>query len=177
MKLLTKLVLIFLLLGIYYYLLLPDPPFPDPIPGSIQSTQGSDIETPLRRGYYTNVSREEAIDHFLSQIDYLPTLRFIYPPEDAQTVIRDQTQSNYLEEFAHPFRSSIYFNSYIAPANTEAILFNGEEFEQKIIIRYATSHPAVRIAIVSLSLLMLKFILQEWVDLARDIWRKKPKFL
>lgn len=177
MKLLTKLILIFLLLGIYYYLLLPDPPFPTPIPESTQSTQGSDVETPLRRGYYTNVSREEARNHYLAQLDYIPTLRFIYPPEEAQTVIRDQTQSNYLEEFVHPFRTSIFFNSYIAPENTEAIIFDGQEFEQKVIVRYVASHPLVRITVVTIALLMLKWIAFEWFDLMLNIWRRRPKFL
>lgn len=157
-------------------MLLPGHPFPSPLPGSTQSTQGSDVETPFRRGYYTNISREEAEQHYLSQINYLPTLRFVYPPEDAQTVIRDQTQSNYLIEFVHPFRSSIFFNSYIAPENVEQIYFNEELFEQKVIIKYVTSHPLTRILIVSLSLLLLKFIIQEWSDIASDIWQKKPKF-
>lgn len=176
MKLVAKLLFIAVLLGVYYYLLLPDPPFPQPIPSSTVSTQGSDIETPLRRGYYTNVSRDEAEQHYRSQVDYLPTIKFTYPPEDAQFIIRDQTQSNYLVEFVHPFRTSIYFNSYIAPANFERIIFDDQEFEQKVIIRYATSYPLVRISVVTIGILILKLLLVEWFNLTIEIWKKRPRF-
>lgn len=177
MKLSSRVFLIILLIGVYYYLLIPDPPFPNPLADSTQSTQGSDVETPFRRGYYTNTSRDEAITHYLSQLDHLPTLKFIYPPEDAQSAIRDQTQSNYLAEYVHPFRGSVFFNSYNPPDNVQQLYFEDVLYEQKIIIRYVTSSPIVRITVVTLSLFLLKLIIGQWIDLVKNLWKIRPKLV
>src|SRR3989344_9066600 len=92
-------------LPLFYYVSLPNPELPDIPPNSVQSNQPADVETPLRRGYYTNLSREEVIEFYKNEFNKknkLYTLRLNYPPEESQTIIRDQTRSTYLEELVHP---------------------------------------------------------------------------
>src|SRR5689334_19212994 len=104
-------------IGFMVYLFRPGPfaDFPAPPPGAVQSKEDADIESPLRRAYFTNYTREEVIAHYQNQFRMRPlTLTLNYPPEDAQTLIRDQTRSVYLEELVHPFRESLYVNGFIA---------------------------------------------------------------
>src|SRR5688572_10976337 len=114
MKLLLKIILIITCTAIAVYLLIPNYEFPNPPVDAVQSEEPADSESPLRRAYFTNYTREEVIQHYRSQISDIPLLlRLNYPPEEAQTIIRDQTRSNYLEELAHPMRSSLYINGFI----------------------------------------------------------------
>jgi hypothetical protein len=101
------------------YLLLTNPDFPSPPSASIQSNEPSDTHIPLRRAYFTNFTRGEVISSYRNQFTEsqflgipLPTLRLNYPPEEAQTIIRDQTRSTFLEELVHPMRESVFINGF-----------------------------------------------------------------
>lgn len=139
------------------YLLLPNYNFPVPPPNSPQSTEPGDTETPLRRAYFTDYTREEVMDWYKTQLDKstflnipLPTYRLNYPPEDAKTIIRDQTRTTFLEEIVHPFRESVYVNGFEpSPTGQDRIIINGRHFRQKIIIKYVPSSPLVRILVFS----------------------------
>jgi hypothetical protein len=137
------------------YIIPVSPEFPKPPIGSVQSNEPADVESPFRRAYYTNLNRQEVISHYQSEFKNqfgIYTLRLNYPPEEAQTLIRDQTKSSYLEELAHPLRESIYVNGFEPESEEYALFFEGVRWDQKIIIRYVPSNTWQRIFVLGLTL-------------------------
>ena len=140
-------------LFIIYYVYPKSPEFPKTLPNSVQSFEPADVETPLRRGYYTNLNREEVISFYENEFNkdfkyYSPRLN--YPPEEAQTIIRDQTKSTFLEEIVHPFRESLYINGFEPKTEEYKIIKDGVHWKQKIIVRYVDSSLYLRIIITIL---------------------------
>ncbi len=153
-KLLVILFTIYCLVGVLY-LALPEFSFPKPPPDSLKSQEPADLESPLRQGYFTNLSRAEVLVWYKNQFNHvevfgyslkLPTPLLNYPPEEAQTLIRDQTSSTFLQEYVHPFRESIYINGFEPKtANNEpAFLVEGKSYQQKIIVRLVPSNVFIR---------------------------------
>jgi len=136
MKAFIKIAYISLSILFLYYLAQPNPSFPVSLPGAKQSFEPADIETPLRRGYYTDMTRSEVMDHYQNQFS---GYRSNYPPEEAQTIIRDQTKSTFLEEITHPFRESLFVNGFEPTEPQYKILIDGKVWKQKIIVRYVES--------------------------------------
>lgn len=155
----AKAFLIFVLFGLLGYLLLPSSSFPKPPPDAVQSLEDADIETPLRRAYFTNYNRQEVLAHYQKQFR---GYRLNYPPEDAQVLIRDQARSSYLEEILHPFRESVFINGFIPKEAKDDIWYKGRHFEQKITVRYAPSSLLVRIPVILLSLSLFAILIKEW---------------
>ncbi len=168
-------VAVFFLFGIRY-MLYPTPPFLAPTPDAFISYEPADIETPLRRGYYTDYTREQVMLHYYGQVNWLPTLRLNYPPEEAQTLIRDQARSSYLEELVHPMRESWFINGFVPQAQNDEIWREGKKYEQKIIIRYVPSYRLNRIIVFALITLSLWLVLKQLslvIDEFKVIpWRK-----
>ena len=137
------------------YLLMPSPAFPEPPDEFVQSKEPADVETPLRRGYFTNLTRQEVVEHYRREFAW--GLRLNYPPEEAQTLIRDQTKSTFLEEIVHPFRESLYVNGYEPKEGENAVGTGGVTFKQKVIVKYVPSSYFVRISlgVASLGLIWL----------------------
>jgi len=133
-------------LGLLYILPL-NTPFPGPPPNSVQSMEEADTETSLRRAYFTNYTREQVIAHYAAQMERFPSLQLNYPPEEAKTLIRDQTRSWYLEELNHPLRQSVYINGFIAQNPQDDIWYKGVHYEQKITIRLIQSTRVARIIV------------------------------
>ena len=159
------LLLVFFAAIFVVYLSLPSPKFPVPPHGSVQSMEDADIEDSLRRAYFTNYTREQVIDHYKNQFRLRPlTLELNYPPEDAQTLIRDQTRSVYLEELVHPFRESIYVNGFIAQVPKDDIWYKGVHYEEKITIRYVPSSLALRIVFAAAALLIMFWMIHEYTN-------------
>lgn len=164
-----------LLLLIYVYPVSPE--FPQMLPNSIQSFEPADVETPLRRGYYTNLSRAEVIAHY--EVEFNKNFNFLnknikylaprlnYPPEEAQTIIRDQTKSTFLEEIVHPFRESVYVNGFEPTTEEYKIIKDGVTWRQKVIVRYVPSSQILRISLVLLTGLSLYFILESFKYIKR----------
>lgn len=153
-------------LVILTYIAFPSPGFPTPPPNSEQSTEPADTETSLRRAYFTDLNREEVINHYNSQFDnklFFPTLRLNYPPEEAQSIIRDQTRSTYLEELVHPFRESLYINGFEPQSEKDTILINGRRWEQKITVRYVPSEVFFRIMIMFSTLVLAYLLVREYM--------------
>jgi len=94
-----------------------------------------------------------------------PTYRLNYPPEEAQTLIRDQTRSTFLEEIVHPFRESFYVNGYMPSKENEIIMVSGKKFLQKTIIRYVPSNIVIRFLFGAISLTLFYFLFCEWKGL------------
>ena len=151
------------LLSLYFrYITIPSYPFPAPPPGALQSTEPADVESPLRRAYFTQYTRDQVIAHYISQVKYLPFMRLNYPPEEAQTIIRDQTRSWYLEELTHPLRDSLYINGFIPQKAQDNIVVNGVSYASKITIKYVPSSLPVRL-LVSFAILAAIYVLYiEW---------------
>lgn len=144
------------------YLLLPPPKTPSQMPGSFKSIEPADNEDPLRVGFYTDWDRPQVIAFFKKESSTssfmgipLPTLELNYPPEEAPAIIRDQTQSRYLEEFAHPLRESLFVNGFFAQKDSERMFANGREYKTKVIIRSVPSNNLIRLGITTLAVALL----------------------
>jgi hypothetical protein len=182
MKYLVKIVFFLVCLLLLFYLALPNPEFPAPPPDSLQSKEPADTETPLRRAYFTNFTREEVLNHYKNQLTRstflnitLPTYRLNYPPEEAQTIIRDQTRSTFLEEIVHPFRESIYVNGFKPKEEKDAILIAGRNWRQKIIVRYVPSNSFFRLFVALLSLSLIWILISFWSNILRDLYKIRRK--
>jgi len=147
------------------YLLLPNPVFPQSLPDAIQSNEPADMETPLRRGYFTNLNRDEVLKFYQDQFQKsslmglpLPTYRLNYPPEEAQTIIRDQARSSFLEEIVHPFRESIFINGFEPSKPQDVIVVEGKSWRQKIIIRFVPSPIYIRLVIGVMVIILIPII-------------------
>lgn len=152
------------LVGITIYTTYPAPSFPAPPPRSVQSMESADTEDPMRRAYFTDYTREQVIAHYKDQFRFrLFTLELNYPPEDAQTIIRDQTRSRYLEELVHPLRESVYINGFIPQVAKDDIWYKGVHYEEKITIKYAQAPVFVRVGISVLSVLSLAFVIWQYL--------------
>lgn len=163
---------LFLIFLVFSFLLLTyiipkSPDFPKPPPDFIQSFEPADVETTFRRGYYTNLSRDEVINHYKKEFNrefniYTPKLN--YPPEDAPLLIRDQTKSTFLEEIVHPLRESIYINGFEPKSEEYAQYYKGIRYNQKIIVRYVPSAVLTRVIILLLSSIAGYFLILEYLN-------------
>lgn len=147
------------------YILPKSPNFPEPPKEFVQSDEPADVETSLRRGYYTNLTREEVTNYYVNEFNkgfgiYTPRLN--YPPEEAQVLIRDQTKSTFLEEMVHPLRESIYINGFEPKSEEYALYFEGIRYNQKIIIRYLPSNVWVRIVVLGLTIAATLVLMREY---------------
>ena len=156
------------------YLSLPNPEFPTPPPDALQSDEPGDTETPLRRAYFTNLTREEVMSHYKNQLAKssfsaipLPTYRLNYPPEEAQTIIRDQTRSTFLEEIVHPLRESVFINGFEPKDPKDAIEIAGRDWRQKIIVRYVPSRPWLRLVLGLATIFAAAVVFKEYLGFFR----------
>jgi hypothetical protein len=168
MKTPVKIFLVILCSFFLLYLGLPSPDFPSPPPGSVQSMEEADTETPSRRAYFTDLTREEVMAHYKNQFilkyPYLKPLiaQLNYPPEEAQTLIRDQARSTFLEELVLPMRESVYVNGFEPKEAKDEVWSKGVHYRQKITIRYVYSSPGIRIAVGLATFVVTLLLLQSW---------------
>jgi hypothetical protein len=151
-------------LCLYVYPSSPD--FPKPPDSFVQSDEPADVETPLRRGYYTDMNRDEVINYYKKEFNkgfniYTPRLN--YPPEDSPLLIRDQTKTSYLEEIVHPLRESIYINGFEPKTEQYAQFFKGVRYNQKVIVRYVPSPVWIRISVLVATGLVSYFLILEYI--------------
>ena len=155
--------IIFVILGILLltYLWLPEPPFPTGLWDFKQSAQPADQETDLRRGYYTNLTREQLMSHYSKEFDW--GVRLNYPPEESQTLIRDQTKSSFLEEVAHPMRESLFISGYMPKSDQEILAVDGVHYDAKVIVKYVGSNLFLRLLVGILAIVGAWFLINEWI--------------
>lgn len=147
------------------YVLPKSPEFPKPPEGAVQSYEPADVESPLRRAYYTNLTREEVINHYKKKFNQnftIYTPRLNYPPEDAPVLIRDQTKSTFLEEIVHPLRESLYINGFEPKTEEYAQYYKGIRYNQKIIVRYVPSSILIRLIVLFTSMTLGYFLTLEY---------------
>lgn len=184
MRLFSNIIFAIIFVVVVEYLLLPTPHFPLQPPDSVQSLEDADTESPLRRAYFTNFTREQAISHYQSQMEHsilfgipMLTYRLNHPPEDAFRLVRDQTRSTYLEEIVHPLRESLIVNGFQPREAKDAIGYRGVRYDQKITIQYAPSATPIRLFLFGIGMLMLWSILRELSDSFQRLtsdWFLKP---
>ncbi len=174
MKFLLKILSIFLSIILLAYLSLPNPEFPTPPPDALQSDEPADTETPLRRAYFTNLTREEVMSHYKNQLTKssflgipLPTYRLNYPPEEARTIIRDQTRSTFLEEIVHPLRESVFINGFEPKDPKDAIEIAGKDWRQKMIVRYVPSRLWLRLVLGFSTIFAMVVVFKEYLGFFR----------
>jgi hypothetical protein len=182
MKKIMKTVYILSSIIFIVYLLIPNQDFPKPLPDSIRSFEPADAESTLRRAYYTNLTREEVMSYYVNQINkspvfsiYLPTYRLNYPPEEAQSLIRDQTRSTFLEEIVHPFRDSLYVNGFEPKLQKDRINVAGKSWRQKVIVRYVPSNILTRLLVGFLTISIIPILYHQWnlaLNKLKDIFKK-----
>lgn len=155
---------------------------PEPLPNSIKSNEPADLEEPTRVGFYTDMSREEVINYYKGQFEKSPFLsitppmsRLNYPPEEAKVLIRDQTQSTFLEELVYPTRESLFINGYRPRDDKTPLIVDGRKWGQKIIIKYVSSSVVVRFVIGLFTMIFVYIVLFEWkmaVDRVFEVLKK-----
>ena len=152
------------------YLSLPSPKYPVMFSNSIQSFEPADVEDNFRRGYYTDLKRDEALNHYFNNFgNKLLNYRLNYPPEEAFTLIRDQTRSTFLEEIVHPFRESIFVNGFEPKLDKDKIIIDNKIWRQKIIVKYIPSNLQIRLTVGILILILGVFIYNKLVFSIKDI--------
>lgn len=152
------------------YLLLPNPTFPAPPPDASQSQEPADSENvSIRRAYFTNYTRAEVLDWYKSEFKKssflgipLPTYLLNYPPEDAQTIIRDQTRSTFLQEIVHPFRESVYINGFEPTQAKDTIIIDNRHWRQKITIRFVPSLVLIRLIAYIGTIALIVILIKSW---------------
>ncbi len=156
------------------YLALPSPTFPTPPVGAQISKEPGDNETPLRRAYFTNDTREQVMDNYKKHFDKsplfgirLPTYRLNYGPEESQAIIRDQTRSTFLEEVVHPFRESVFINGFEPKESKDAVVIDTIEWRQKITVRYVPSNVFVRLIVALLTLALAIVLMREYSNVKK----------
>ena len=176
MKTFMKILYVIFAFGYIIYLVLPNSSFPQAQTNSIQSNEPADIESDLRRAYYTNLSRTEVLNYYEDLFSKntivrikLPTYRLNYPPEEAQTLIRDQTRSTFLEEIVHPFRESIYINGFQPKEDKDAIIVDNKRWNQKIIVKYIKSNVFNRLIVGVSSLLLILILSSAWIRFVKEM--------
>ncbi len=163
----VKVLYILFSLTLLFYVALPNFEFPKPPPGSVQSDEPADTETPLRRAYFTDYTRAQVLEWYENQFRRssfasipLPTYLLNYPPEESQTIIRDQTRSTFLQEIVHPFRETVFVNGFEPALNDDKnrIVINGTHWRQKIIIRFVPTNTVLRFVITLSTLLFIPIL-------------------
>lgn len=142
-----------------YYLLSPIPTLPD-LANSIRSAEpGDTVQLKNVAGFYTNLSRTEVMNFFRSK--YVGPFRIIlnHPPEKAKEVIRDTTQSYYLEEIVLPFKESLFINGFewendvfTKPEKRikNQLVYQGKIYKAKVTLKTFPTSPWQRLAFFTL---------------------------
>ncbi len=156
-----RIIIVLIFSALFIYVLLPNPKFPNSPPDSLQSKERGDSEDlSVRRAYFTNLTREEVMKHYQKEFK---GYRLNYPPEEAATIIRDQTRSTFLEEIVHPFRESFYVNGFEPKNAKDAIEIEGLPWRQKITVKYVPSRIHVRSFVIILTGIASLFLLEVWM--------------
>lgn len=138
------------LLGLIY-LSFPQPEVPIVIDGLRSQEPGDTHQNLDQSAYFTQKERQQVLSEI--QSDYVlnfqgikfPSFRLNYRPEEAQTLVREQIQSYYLEEIIHPLRESLFVNGWepqnspiyadIPEEKKPRIQIEGQFYRSKVILK------------------------------------------
>jgi hypothetical protein len=160
-KIFIFIVILFNILTVYY-LVSPTPQLKDLQNAARSNEPGDTIQLKNVSAYYTNLSRTEVINFYKSSYSGIFRIILNHPPEKAKTIIRDTTQSYYLEEFIIPFKESLFINGYewqndvfTKPEKRikNKLIYNDKEYSAKITLKtFPTSIPSRLITFFSLEI-------------------------
>ncbi|MFH1561639.1 MAG: hypothetical protein ABID04_03620 [Patescibacteria group bacterium] len=162
-----------LLLTIYLALPVPKMP-PTDLPESLKSTDpGDTIQLSNVSAYFTDWDRHQVLSFYTDQAQYPGgiTYRLNHPPEYARQIIRDTTQTYYLEEIVHPFKQSLFVNGFewqndvftpVASRGQNAILVDGKTWSSKVTLRWFTSNLVSRVLVFWLAWFLFYLVLTNW---------------
>lgn len=145
------------------YLIMPAPSLPV-LKGDLRSTEpGDTVQNPDQAAYFTDKNRSQVINEIKDQFDQkLGIWRFLsyrlnYAPEEAQTLVRDQLKSYYLEEVVHPLRESVFINGWepqnspiyrdIPQKDRPVVFIDGKLYRAKITLKPLSSPLWARLLI------------------------------
>lgn len=155
-----RIIIVLIFSALFIYTLFPNPKFPNPPTDALQSKEPGDSEDlSVRRAYFTNLTREEVMRYYQNEFK---GYRLNYPPEEAATIIRDQTRSTFLEEIVHPFRESFYVNGFEPKNAKDAIEIEGLPWRQKITVKYVPSNIFLRSFVVILTGMVSLLLVEVW---------------
>jgi len=157
------------------YLISPTPQLLDMTNAARSDEPGDTIQLKNVSAYYTNLSRTEVINFYKANYSGLFRIILNHPPEKAKTIIRDTTQSYYLEEFILPLKESLFINGFewendvfTKPEKRvqNKLIYKGKEYKTKITLKtFPTSLPrrlltlfSVEIGLVTIFFMYKKFL-------------------
>lgn len=178
-----------------FYLLIPEPKLPPPdLPNSLKSDlPGDTIQITDVSGYFTDQERSEVISFYQDYFSrspflglWLPTVKLNHPPEYAKQVIRDTTQSYYLEELIHPLKGSLFINGFeweedvfTKPEKRAAnkIITGDKVWRTKVTLRWFASKTIIRLLLFWLSWLLFWLVGSFWLkELSDGLSRLRRRF-
>ena len=162
MKILIKIFLgLIYILGVFY-LVLPNPVYPDLTSSTLSDEPGDTWQHTDQKAFFTDKIRLEVMQELQEafSLPFLPSFRLNYRPEETTQFVREQVESSYLEEIIHPLRESLFVNGW-EPQNSpkwQAVPYNNrpriEKYDQyyyaKITLRLVESPIWARLLVWSL---------------------------
>jgi hypothetical protein len=149
-KILIAIFIVFNLLALVY-LITPTPVIPDLVNSVKSDLPGDTTQISNVSGYFTNMSRTEAMNFYKAYYTGFFRINLNHPPEKAKDIIVNTIPSYYFEELVLPFKESLYINGFewendvfTKPENRikNKIIYQGKEYKSKITIRrFPTSVP------------------------------------
>ncbi len=162
---LVLLVSIIFLIGVLY-LVLPSPSLPDLSESARSDEAGDTWQNPDQKGFYSDLTRSQVLSDLQSKFIVtfgnlvIPSYRLNYRVEEAYELVRDQLNSNYLEEVVYPLRESLFINgwepknapryAHLAPRDIPDISLHGVVYAAKITLKPVYSAVWARLLIWTL---------------------------
>lgn len=144
------------------YLVMPVPQLPSLPPGAIQSTEPADTESPYRVGFFSDLPREQVMDYYESEFRAPGQFTLNYPPEEAYSLVRDQTRSSFLEEIVHPWKQSLFINGYSPEKPQDYLYVDGQRYVNKYTLRLMPSQPGTRITVLLLTSIVTYVLFKQY---------------
>lgn len=183
-----KILVTFFIIGLLY-IILPGPTSVTdfaPLPNSLKSNEpGDTVQSPNIAAFFSFLDRAGITGFYRQNYQNLfwfgkliPAITLNYPPEEANTAIRDQLYVTFMEEYVYPLRGSIFVGGY-EPKIQDDLLhrhhtyvgdhvhIDGVYYNSKTTLRFYPNNPVLRV-IIYLAIWGASFWLFE-------IWRKSQR--
>lgn len=175
----------------FVYLIIPGPVIPNLEPALKSVEPGDTVQIPGVWAYYTNLSREEAVNFYkkaFSRSSFLkiplPTYILNHPPEYVRETVRATQQSNFYEEIVQPLRESLFVSGwvpkedkvYLAQSSEKPITvftIDGQEYNAKITLVYVRSSVLARILVWTGIILAFILVFQAFKKIIFSPWKPK----
>lgn len=168
--------LFFLIFNLFFLIYLVSPtPSLKPLVNSTQSDEpGDTVQLKNVTAYYTNQSRTEIINFYKANYSDIFRIILNHPPEKAKTIIRDTTQSYYLEEFVIPFKESLFINGYewendvftkLDKRIQNKLIFKEKEYKTKVTLKTfptSVSHRLINFFLIEIGIISIFYVYKKY---------------